>query len=302
LIWGKVFGTLLIFGILAMVCQIAEAQAPAGSAPAAKEEYTGMTLDTLFNGSVDSSSYDYAWTTTTGYVFDKHFSVDLGIPILFVNGTTSTGTNVMNAGLGNVFGQVQFVEKSPKLNFGTVLTTALPTGDTSKGFSTGRVTYDLTAQIAHEWNRWTPFASAGVANSLFDTRYRQRPYSTLGDLAHFEAGTAFDLGRSLTLSASVYDIAPWGTQKVYSHIVNQNAGNGASASHGRVYQANALTTGSSSIDADHGFNADMDFSPWKYVEFDLAYSHSVHFQLDTVSFGVGFHLTPLLRRSGISKN
>ncbi len=237
---GKHLRTLMFLGTVALGCQIANAQAPAGSAPHAKEEYTGMTLDTAFSGSVDSSSSDYAWTTTTGYIFNKHFSMDLGIPILFVDGTTSSGTNVSNAGLGNVFGQAQFVAKSPELNFGAVLTTALPTGDTAKGFSTGRVTYDLTAQIAHEWNRWTPFASAGVANSLFDSRYRQRPYSTLGDLAHFEAGTAFDLGRSLRVGASVYDIAPWGSQKVYSHIVNQRTGNGASASHGRVYHGKFL--------------------------------------------------------------
>jgi hypothetical protein len=40
----------------------------------------------------------------------------------------------------------------------------------------------------------------------------------------------------------------------------------------------------------------MDFNPIKYVDFDLAYSHSVHYQLDTISFGINFNLTPLLGR------
>ena len=275
------------------------AQTPAGSAPAAKAEQTsGMTLSTSFAGSVDSGTEVYDWTTTTGYVFNKHFSVDAGVPILFVQGTTSTGASTSNAGLGNIFGQINFIDKNPTLNFGSVATVALPTGDTSKGFSTGRVTADWTSQIAKEFGRFTPFLSAGLANSVFDSRYWRRPYTTLGDLAHFEGGTSFDLGHSLTLSASAYDIAPWGTQKLYSRIVAQGAPGGGQSSHGRVFQNNALTTGGSSIDSDNGYNADLDFSPWKYVDLDFGYTHSVHFQLDTFSFSVGFNLSPLLRRGG----
>jgi hypothetical protein len=275
----------------------AVAQAPAGSAPAEKSDQTaGLTLNTSFNGSADSDSSVYDWTTTTGYIFNKHFSTDVGIPILFVHGTTSTGTTASNSGLGNIFGQLNFIDKNPTLNFGSVATVALPTGDTSKGFSTGRVTADWTSQVAKELGRFTPFLSAGLANSVFDSLYRRRPYTTLGDLAHFEGGTSFDLGHSLTFSASAYDIAPWGTQKLYSRIVGKGKGAGGTSKHGRVYENNALTIGNSSIDRDNGYNADLDFSPWKYVDLDFAYSHSVHFQLDTFSFSLGFNLSSLLRR------
>jgi hypothetical protein len=281
----------------------AVAQAPAGSAPAEKSEpTTGLTLNTSVNGSADSGSSVYDWTTTTGYIFNKHFSTDIGIPILFVNGTTSTGATTSNSGLGNVFGQLNFVDKNPALNFGSVATVALPTGDTSKGFSTGRVTADWTSQVAREFGRFTPFLSAGVANSIFDTRSWRKPYITLGDVAHFEGGTSFDLGHSLTLSGSAYDVTPWGTQKLYSRIVGKGKGTGGSSNHGRVYQNNALTLGDSSIDRDNGYNADLDFSPWKYIDVDFGYSHSVHFQLDTFSFSVGFNLSPLLRRAGSSRN
>jgi hypothetical protein len=279
----------------------AVAQAPAGSAPVAShDQAAGMTLNTSFGGSADSGSNVFDWTTTTGYIFNKHFSADVGVPILFVQGTTSTGATTSNAGLGNIFGQLNFVEKNPALNFGSVATVALPTGDTSKGFSTGRVTLDWTSQVAKDFGRFTPFLSAGLANSVFDSRYWRRPYITLGYLAHFEGGTSFDLGHSLTLSASAYDVAPWGTQKLYSRIVGKGAGGGGKSNHGRVYQNNALTTGGSSIDSDDGYNADLDFSPWKYVDLDFGYSHSVHFQLDTFSFSVGFNLSPLLRRGSRS--
>jgi len=281
----------------------AVAQVPAGTVPSAKDEQTsGMTLNTGFNGSVASGSNVYDWTTTTGYAFNKHFSVDLGVPILFVNGTTATGTSTSNAGLGNVFAQGQFVDKNSVLNFGSVLTGAAPTGDSSKGFSTGRVTFDWTSQVAKEFGRFTPFLSAGVGNSIFDSRYWTRPYTTLGDVAHFEGGTAFDLGYSLTVSASAYDVAPWGNQKLYSRLVARSTSGGGPAKHGRVYQNNGLTTGDASIDRDNGYNADLDFSPWKYVDVDLGYTHSVHFAVDAFSFSVGFNLTPLLRRGGSSKD
>lgn len=283
-----------------LACGTVSAQNPAGSASAASEEDSGLTLNTAFNGSATSGSDVYEWTTTTGYTFNKHFSVDLGVPILFVHGTTSTGTTTSTSGLGNVLGQLQFVDKNPVVNFGAVATVALPTGSSSKGLGTGRVTGDLTGQVAKPIGRFTPFLSAGIANSRLDSLYWRLPYVTLGPLAHFEGGITFALAPPLTISASLYDVTPWGAQKVYSRVVTKTAGGGGATKHGRVYLANALTTGDSSIDRDNGFNTDLDFHPWRYVTFDAAYTHSVHFQTDIFSFGVGFNLTPLLRRSGIS--
>lgn len=273
------------------------AQAPAASGPAAKEEPTvGATLNTSFDGSVASGSDVYGFTTTAGYIFNQHVSANFGVPILFVHGTTSTGTTTSNTGLGNVFGQLQFSDKNPAVNFGAVATVALPTGDSSKGFSTGRVTADLTGQVAKELGRFTPFFSAGAGNSIFDSRYWRRPYTTLGGVAHFEGGTAFDLGRSLTLSASFYDIAPWGDQKLYSRIVAKGVATGGTSKHGRVFLDNGLTKGSSSIDSDHGFNADLDFNPVKVLDFDFGYTHSLKFQENIFSFSVGVNLSSLLRR------
>jgi len=273
------------------------AQVPAGSAPPAKEEATtGPTLNTSFNGSVASGSDVYDWTSAAGYVFSKHFSAQLGVPVLFTRGATSTGTTTSNSGIGNAFGQLQFTDKNPALNFGAVATVALPTGSTSNGLSTGRLTADLTGQVAKEISRFTPFLSAGAGNSLFDSRYWLRPYTTLGGVAHFEGGSSFDLGHSFTLSASLYDVAPWGNQKVYSRIVSKSSSTGGTSKHGRVYLDNGVTKGGASIDRDNGFNSDLDFSPWKYVDFDFGYSRSVHFQTDIFSFSVSFNLTPLVRR------
>jgi hypothetical protein len=77
------------------------AQTPAASGPPAKDEQgSGMTLNTAFSGSVASGGDVFDWTTAAGYVFNKHFSADVGVPILFVRGTTSTGTTTSSNGLG----------------------------------------------------------------------------------------------------------------------------------------------------------------------------------------------------------
>ena len=294
---------LLTLLLLSAMAASASAQTPAGSAPSAKapDEYTGPTLNTSLDGSVDSGIQVYGWTTSAGYIFNRHFSASVGVPVMFTRGTTSTGTTVSSSGIGNVFAQAQLVFKNPKLNYGATFTGAAPSGDSSKGRSTGRVTYDWTNQIAKEIDRFTPYASAGVGNSLFDTRYWQRPFLTLGGIAHFEAGTSFDLGHEFSVSGSAYDVAPWGTQKVYSLIVTKSGGSpGGTPKHGRVFQNNAETIGGASLDRDNGYNADLDFNPKKFIDLDLAYSHSMHFQLDTVSFTVGLNLTPLLHGRGIT--
>jgi hypothetical protein len=129
---GKLW-QLAVSGFLLIGAAGAQAQSPAGSAPAAKDEQTsGPTLTTSFDGSVAPGSDVYSWTSAAGYIFNRHFSADVGVPILFVHGSTSTGTTTSSSGLGNVFGQLQFVDKNPTVNFGAVATVALPTGDSSK--------------------------------------------------------------------------------------------------------------------------------------------------------------------------
>jgi hypothetical protein len=291
-LWRVVLCSSLLIGT-----RNAKGQAPAGSAPPAQDQQTiGATLHTSLDGSAAAGSNVYSWTTTAGYILDKHFSVDVGVPILFVRGTTSAGTTASTSGLGNVFGQLQFADRNAVLNFGAVATVALPTGDSFKGLSTGRVTADVTAQVAKQLSRFMPFFSAGAGNSIFDSRYWQRPYITLGDVAHFAGGTAFNLGRSLTVNASFYDVAPWGNQKVYSRVVAKGVTGGGLTKHGRVFLTSGLTTGSSSIDRDQGFNAGLNFAPVKVVDFEFDYTHSVQFQEAIFSFGVGVNLSSLLRR------
>jgi len=279
------------------------AQVPAGSGPAAKEKQEhGFTLVESFEGSSNADGQIMSFTSAAGYMFSKHFAVDLGIPVDFyrVQTTTLTGTTTTTStGLGDAFTGLHFSFKSPAVNYGSTLTVTVPTGDSNKGLSTGRATFDWSNTFSRDFGRWTPFLTAGVGNSLFDTRAFHRPYLTLGKVAHFEAGTALDLGHFFSVSASLYDVAPGGTQKMYSRLVPRSAPAPTGAgTHGRAYQTSPVTSGSADLVRDNGFNAGLDFNPTKYVDLGVAYSRSVHLSLDTFSFGAVFNLSPLLHRNG----
>ena len=79
----------------------------------------------------------------------------------------------------------------------------------------GRVTFNWGNHFAHGFDLFTPFCDFGVANSVPDTRFLKRPYTSLGTLAHFEGGSVMDLGDKFSVSASGYYILPWGTQEIF---------------------------------------------------------------------------------------
>lgn len=254
-----------------------------------------------FSGSANSQGHVMSLDSTVGYVFSKHFAMDAGIPIYFVSGTTTSATggttNTSNNGLGDAYLQLRFGFLNPLLNYKTVLTGTAPTGDTATGLSTGHATYDWTNHFDHRFGRWTPFAEAGFGNSIPANFVFNRPYASLGHEAHFQAGVGYQVARFLSVSASAYDIAPWGTQTIFSRMVGKSGPPPGMGGAAPVFAVANQTTGSSGIAADNGFSAGADFSPTPVLDFSLGYSHSVHFGLDTFSFGIGVNMSRLLRRA-----
>jgi hypothetical protein len=267
-----------------------------------KKEERGATLYEAFEGSTNTDGQALDLNTTAGYIFNRHFSWDAGLPIFFVQGTTPTGAKVSSNGIGDVYTDFRFTFKNPAVNYVTSLSGSAPTGDSSKGRSTGRATVNWGNSFSREFDKWTPFANINLGNSLYNTTYFRRPFLTLGPVATFEAGTAYDLGHSFSVSASAYDVAPWGTQKVFSRIISRSSvggprgpgGPGGAVRHGRVFETTAETTGGASLVSDNGFNAALDFNPAPTIDFELAFSHSVHYQLNTFSFGIGVNLSRLV--------
>jgi len=178
-----------------------------------KKEERGITLYEAFEGSTNTDGQVMDLNTTAGYIFNRHFSWDAGLPVFFFNGTTSTGTKTTSNGIGDAYTDFRLTFNNPAFHYVIALSGSVPTGDSSKGRSTGRATVNWGNSFSREFNKWTPFANINVGNSLYNTGYFRRPFLTLGKVATFEAGTAYDLGHSFSVSASAYDVAPWARKK-----------------------------------------------------------------------------------------
>src|SRR5574341_1417994 len=138
---GRIARRLTLSGILLFFssCVAAQTPSPAGSGAASKrdsDEQHGFTLYESFAGSSNNEGQVMHLTTTGGYVFNRYFSIDLGLPIYFVRAKTLTGTTTTNNGIGDVFTDFRLTLRNPVVNYASALTVALPSGDTQNGRST----------------------------------------------------------------------------------------------------------------------------------------------------------------------
>jgi hypothetical protein len=315
----------------AAVCVIA-ANFSAASLRAQSAEPGYFTFSPRVQSSVNSLGAVTRLDIPVGYVFTPHWSVDAGVPFYFISPssstTASTGAAPVN-GLGNVYTDVRFTLLNPKLNYLSTLTGTAPTGDRSKGLSTGHVTVDWSNYFDHSFQRLTPFAEIGAANAVSDTEFFIRPYTTSGFVTHFQAGARYRLARWVNFAASGYAIEGVGDQTVISRIAPgkpaaasakaalangaanaaPNAGNAAgnalgnlpgaagaipglvnAGSRNAVFEDTAVTTGSSSIARDEGFSGWFQFGSGRVLNFYAGFTRSTHYDLNTVFFGVGVNV------------
>jgi hypothetical protein len=263
---------------------------PSGSGWLWVEQFTGSGT----NGAGEVMSL----TSTTGYNFTSHFGLVAGIPVYFIHDSASTASPTSSAGIGDVFVGLHFSFPNPVLNFRTALTGTAPIGDTSKGLSTGHATLDWTNHFDRRFGRWVPFANLGLANSVPDTLFDQRQYTSYGYVAHFQVGTSLRILRPLSAVASAYDIEPWGAQTVVSRIVGVGAPGPLGPLAGvPFFEQSHLITGGASLTRDDGFSVGMDAGFASFFDVWAGYSHSLPLNLNTVSIGVGVNVMSALRHA-----
>src|SRR5262249_45303588 len=136
---------------------------------------------------------------------------------------------------------------------------------------------------------FAPFVDGGVGNTIPDTRFFHRPYMTFGLNASFEAGSEIDAG-PFSLTASAYDIAPWGTQTMISRVFRCSSAAKCSATGASTdrkgYLSGSVTSGGASLTRDNGFNAGIEVKPAKYLDLEAGYSRSVPLQVNNFSFAI----------------
>lgn len=291
--------TIMLFALTARV--VAQSLEDSG------EEEKGMVFYEKFQGSSNTLGQVMKMDTSVGYNFTKHFGVDAGLPFYFVRSsqTSTTLGSTSNNGIGNAYVDLRLTLANPAINFASTLTGTAPTGDTDAGFSTGRATFDWNNYFDHTFSPITPFANIGVANTVSDTHFFTRPFTSLGLVSHFEGGANLRISRFLGVGAAAYAVLPSGQQKIYSKLIKRQAENPGTASSvsGRgagkgAFESSHVTIGNADLARDNGYSAWFDINPARYLDLELGYNRSVHYALDTFSFTVGFNLGYLAKKGG----
>src|SRR5262245_43292416 len=144
------------------------------------QEGRGWSFSGSFNGSSNSSGVITKVEPVLGYSFNNHFSTYIGAPFYFVNLSSDTASVTAGhiSGLGNAFLGFTAGARSEVVNFTSNLEFTAPTGDESRGLSTGHVTVDWTNRFSKKIASVTPFASIGAANTVSDTAFFVRPFTS----------------------------------------------------------------------------------------------------------------------------
>ena len=247
-----------------------------------------------FSGSSNSDGVVTKAETALGYNFNDHFSTYAGVPFYFVNlsSTTAAATSGTMSGVGNAFLGFRAGIKNEVITYTSNLEFTAPTGDRSRGFSTGRVTADWTNTFSGKVSSLTPFASVGIANTVSDTAFFVRPFTSLGLVSHFEGGATYDLLRVAHIGASLDSVRGAGEQRIISKLVGRHATGtpGTSGKANRVFETQGEVVSQAELVNDHGFSTWFGVSPRPEVDFHAGYSRSVNYDFNTFFFGVGFHV------------
>jgi len=272
----------------------------AQAAPSGDEE-RGWSFAQRFQGSTNSAGVILKTNSTLFYQLNQHVEMYGGVPVYFAresSANSTTGSPKFMNGVGNVFTGLVFSTSSPMVNFSSDLVATAPTGDKDRGFSTGHVTVDWTNTLSRSFESITPFASIGLANTVSDTAFFVRPFSSNGAVAHFEGGALIGVMPRTEIGGSAYAVRASGDQHVISKVRRQQS---TSTTAGRptttvgrqnkgVFETQTDVTGSAAIANDHGFSTWFTLRPSATSDIQVGYSRSVSYQLDSLFFGIGFRV------------
>jgi hypothetical protein len=265
----------------------------------------GWWFSERFQGNSNTAGVVLKANSTVGYTFNEHFEVYSGLPVYFAresSSNTTSGTTSFVNGIGNAFTGFLISANTESLKYSSDVMLTAPTGDRARGFSTGHATVDWTNTFSHPSSVVTPYISAGLANTVSDTAFFVRPFTTNGAVAHFEGGALFKIVNQLNAGASAYGVRGAGQQEILSKVLGNSgskvgtsstvakttttaSGNGNGHN---LFETTQQTVATADVADDHGFSTWLSFKPNSRTDFQIGYSRSVAYQLDSLFFGVGF--------------
>ena len=250
-----------------------------------------------FNGGLTISGLHDAqtgWATIAqpaiGYSFNDIFSIDITAPIYMYRlaGTRDPHPRpnallvTQRAEPGDVTFSVhaQFIPKG--FGYQATVSGTAPTGDPLYGLSTGRATFDFSNHFERAFKYVSPYVELGVGDSSsLVNPLVTRDFTSLGPLAHFQAGFAFPLPLGLSFSTNAYEQLPIGDQKIYQTITRRNAPPGTPGV--------TVVTGRS-VSEDNGFTNSLDVPLDGHTTLSAYYNRSLRLKDDVVAIGITYVL------------
>jgi len=264
---------------------------------------SGFSLYTQLSGSAGDIGLVSKLDTSLSYWFNRHIAVETGLPVYFVRPSSSAaaayGASPVN-GLGNVRGVLRLSFPNPVLNYNSTFTAWAPTADESRGLSPGKTAVGWSNHIERRFGMVTPFAVAGIANTISDTSFFTRPYTSHGVVSQFEGGADFRVTPLARVGASAYAVRPSGSQTLVSRVNTSRvppAPPGPITRRRRVFETAPVSTVTAIEARDHGYSVWLAAGPVSSFDFQIGYSRSAAFSLNSVFFGIGINWNDLARRA-----
>src|SRR5262249_16531828 len=173
------------------------------------------------------------------------------------------------------------------LNYAGAVTASAPTGSTSKGFSSGRRSVNWTNHLSHSFARLTPFFEGGLANTVPDSTFFARPFTSLGAISHLEEGAEYQLVKHFYAGGSGYQIIPFGSQKVFSKLDGKGSGKNPFD--------NTTESVGNDLTRENGFSTWVAIEPSSIVRLEVGFTRSMTFDLSSFAFNLRVNTGKLLR-------
>lgn len=272
--------------------------------PSLAQSEPGFTFYTSFQGSASDLGVITRLDPSAGYRFNRFFEIDAGLPIYFIRPSDRVASEFVSRsvnGIGNFYTDLRLSVLNPAVNYVTTLTATAPTGDRDKGLSTGKLTWDWNNHFNKPLGPVAPFVNLGISNGITDTPFFVRPFLSRGTVGHFEGGVNWKFLPVAGAGASVYAYEPSGEQTVISRVVQHRAASStpaASPGRGRgrgVFKSAPEVVGAADIARDRGYSFWLDVLPNPVLFFELGYSRSTTYALDTVYWSLGVNVRSLVR-------
>ena len=246
--------------------------------------FKGFNAGFTFTGLHDSGTgYATVFTVAAAYNFSDTYSMDVDFPLYLYRLAPSLAANPPPSQLlvpkrGDP-GDVTVGMHGQWINrffdyLGTFSFTA-PTGDETYGLSTGRFTVDYTNHFEHAFSAFTPDLEIGMGDSsALANPTITEDYTSLGPLAHFQAGTSINIFRGTSFSADAYEQLPLGDQKIYQSI-----------RHGKIFVTEVTGT---NVSEDNGFITSLDIPLNPRTTLSGYYSRSLRLHADTAAASITY--------------